>query len=372
MAYSTRQEDTLMAIRWNRLFTDLLRGSRSTLWGNWALNPIIQPGAVGIVDPTTGEFTLVKDALPKVDTLTVVQSRKWEISSKDVHRRETQATVSGTVLDPATGVQVKPDTTVEWIFENEASIASEFALHSEQRLSDLALIEQQYAWLHEQAKSVGMATDHGISEGFGVVTNVIYASSGLNAGAKQKNAKFSLSGTASGLNTLLGDKGIVGSGKASFILSHDSAAVESHTLPAKSGEVATQPIPIAYGFASFAGSRVLMPNWIAKLGSLKLHVDSKASSATTYIAKVNVSYDTPKGRVERATTVLGGSSANFTDIPLSATRLKVIVEFVNLGPNEVHVREWNTPLSQWVGGTRTLNLTGTWPGSPRLTVVEED
>ncbi|MBA1191544.1 hypothetical protein G7007_01545 [Pseudomonas entomophila] len=361
-----------MAIRWNRLFTDLLRGSRSTLWGNWALNPIIQPGAVGIVDPTTGEFTLVKDALPTVDTLTVAQSRKWNISSKDVHRRETKSTVSGTVVDPATGVQVKPDTTVEWRFENEASIASEFAIHAEQRLSDLGLIEQHYAWLHEQAKRVGMATDQGISEGFGVVTNVIYASSGINAGAKKKGATFSLSGTASGLNTLLGDQGIVGSGKASFILSHDSAAVETHTLPAKSGEVATQPIPIAYGFASFAGSRLLMPNWIAKLGSLKLHVDSKASLATTYIAKVNLSYDTPAGREERTATVLGGSSANFNDIPLSATRLKVVIEFVNLGANEVHVREWNTPLSQWVGGTRTLNLSGTWPGSPTLTVVEED
>ena len=361
-----------MTIRWNRLFTDLLRGSRSTLWGNWALNPIIRPGAVGMVDPSTGEFTLVKESLPKVQTVKVEQSRKWNISSKDVSRRESQATVGGTVTDPASGAQVKPDTTIEWSFGREAPIASEFAIHSEERLSDMALIQEHYRWLHEQAKRVGMATDKGISEGFGVVTSVIHASSGINAGAKKKDARFSLAGTASGLNTLLGDSGIVGSGKASFIVSRDSAAVETHTLPAKSGEIPGVPLPLAYSFTSFAGSELLIPNWIGKLGSLKLHVDSKATSATTYITKVNVSYDTPGGRVERSATILGGSSANFNDIPLTATRLRVTAEFVNVGSNDIQVREWNTPLSQWVGGTRTIHLTGTWPGSPKMIVLEED
>lgn len=181
-----------MAIKWNRLYTDLLRGSRSTLWGNWALNPIIKPGAVGIVDPASGEFTLVKEAMPKVDTTRIEQGRRWALSSKDVTRKESKANVSGTVFDPATGAQVKPDLTIEWNFGKVESITSEFALHAEHRLSDMALIHDQFEWLYQQAEKVGMASNGTISEGFGVVNNVIYADSGVNAGSKSNNAKFSL------------------------------------------------------------------------------------------------------------------------------------------------------------------------------------
>lgn len=65
-----------MSIKWNRLYTDLLRGSRSTLWGNWALNPVIKPGAVGIIDPCSGDFTLVSEALPTVDITNIQQGRR--------------------------------------------------------------------------------------------------------------------------------------------------------------------------------------------------------------------------------------------------------------------------------------------------------
>lgn len=361
-----------MAIKWNRIYTDMLRGSRPTLWGNWALNPIIKPGAVGIVDPASGEFTMVRESLPKTELIKINQGRRWVISSKDVTRRETKANVQGTVFDPATGALVKPDVTMEWSFGNEASITSEFALNSEQRLSDLSLVHEQFDWLYEQARSVGMASNGGISEGFGVVTSVIYADSGVNAGAKRRNAKFSLSGTASGLNTLLGENGISGKGGASFIASRDNSAVESHTLPAKDGQVAANPLPVAYSFTSFGGGKLLIPTWIRKIGSLKLHIDSKATSATTYITKVNVSYDTPAGRVERNALITAGSSANFQDIPLNATRLRVSAEFINIGQNDVQVLNWATPLSQWLGGSRTINLYGTWPGSPSMKVVEED
>ncbi|MBA1203901.1 hypothetical protein G7009_19455 [Pseudomonas capeferrum] len=361
-----------MAIKWNRIYTDLLRGSRPTLWGNWALNPIIKPGAVGIVDPASGEFTLVREAMPKTETIRISQGRRWAISSKDVQRKEMKANIQGTVFDPATGALAKPDITLEWTFGKEESIASEFAINSEHRLSDMSLIHGQYEWLYEQAKSVGMASNGGIAEGFGVVNNVIYADSGINAGAKRKNAKFSLSGTASGLNTLLGEDGISGKGGASFIASRDTSAVESHTLPGKDGEVATHPLPVAYSFTSFGGSKLLIPTWVRKIGSLKLHIDSKATSATTYTTKVTVTYETPAGRVERKTLITGGSSANFNDIPLNATRLQVSAEFVNIGQNDIQVLNWATPLSQWVGGSRTINLYGTWPGSPTMKVVEED
>lgn len=360
-----------MAIKWNRVFTELLHGSRPTLWGNWALNPHIQPGAVGIVDSASGEFTLVAETMPQVKLATIAQSRKWKISSSDVKRQETQGTLKGTVTDPNTGAQVNPEIAVEWTFGSEESITSEFSIESEKRLSDLSLILEQYEWLHAQAKSVNMADDIGIAEGFGVVTSVIYASSGVNVGAKQKNATFSLASTISGMNALLGESGPSGKGGISFISSGESSSIESHTLPAQQGEVATQALPLAYSFTSFAGSNLLIPNWVKKIGALKLLVDSKASKLTTYVSKALVTYKTPQGVETLDATISAGASASF-DIPMNASELKLEVEFINIGQNTKMSRQWLSPLSQWVGGTRTVNLAGTWPGAPSLTVVEED
>lgn len=362
-----------MSIKWNRLYTDLLRGSRSTLWGNWALNPVIKPGAVGIIDPASGDFTLVSEALPNVQVTSVQQGRRWAISSKDVSRKETKANVSGTVLDPATGAQVKPELTLEWNFGKEESIASEFALNGEQRLNDLALIHDQFEWLYALAEKVGMASNGRIAEGFGVVTSVILADSGVNAGAKSKNAKFSLSGSASGLNTLLGENGSSGKGGATFVSSRESSSVETHTLPAQDGQIATTALPVAYSFASFGPDRLLIPIWVRKIGSLRLEVDSKATSATTYITKVSIAYDLPgEGRRTEGPVTISGGLSNSFDIPMGARNLNFEAEFVNVGENQVLRRQWATPLSQWVGGSRTINLYGTWPGSPSIRVVEED
>jgi len=362
-----------MSIKWNRLYTDLLRGSRSTLWGNWALNPVIKPGAVGIIDPCSGDFTLVSEALPNVDITNIQQGRRWAISSKDVSRKETKANVAGTVLDPATGIQVKPELTLEWNFCKEESIASEFALNGEQRLSDMAVIHDQYDWLYAQAQKVGMASDGRIAEGFGVVTSVILADSGVNAGAKSKNARFSLSGSASGLNSLLGENGTTGQGGATFISTRDATSVETHTLPAQDGQVATTPLPVAYSFASFGPDKLIIPIWVRKIGSLRLAVDSKATSATTYITKVSIAYDLPgQPRKTEGPLAISGGLSNSFDIPLGARNLEFKAEFVNLGNNQVITKHWATPLSQWVGGSRTINLYGTWPGSPSISVVEED
>ena len=52
---------------WNLIFTQLIRTSRPTYWGNWGLVPDIHPGAVGKVDQGTGNFELVEDCVPGVN-----------------------------------------------------------------------------------------------------------------------------------------------------------------------------------------------------------------------------------------------------------------------------------------------------------------
>ncbi|MFJ4063721.1 hypothetical protein ACIPW4_00320 [Pseudomonas sp. NPDC089996] len=359
-----------MTIRRNRIYTDLLRGTYRTIWGNWGLTPSIKPGAVGIIDSDSGDFKLVADCLPGVEISKNQQSRKWDFKSTGVTCRSINANVEGVIFDPNTGAEAKPDVALEWTFDKENSITSEFAIAGEHHISNLAVLDDQYDWLLTQARKLNMATSAGISEGFGVVTSVIYASSGLNAVAKKSNARFTVSGSASGLNRLLGEEGISGKGKASYVFSSNSSEVETHTLPAKSGEVATEPLPVAYTFASFAGSRVLIPSWVGKIGTLNLLVDSKATSLTTYTTKVTLAYKTPSGPVEDCRTVIGGSSASFGDIPLTATEMVLTAEFINIGSNTRKTIKWNTPASEWLGGTRTVNLTGTWPGAPEMTEVK--
>jgi len=358
-----------MTIRRNRTYTDLLRGTYRTIWGNWGLNPSIKPGAVGIIDADSGDFRLVVDGLPGVEISKSQQSRKWDFKSTGVTCRSINAKVDGVIFDPSTGAEVKPDAALEWTFDKENSITSEFAIAGEHAVSNLAILDDQYDWLLGQARKVNMATSAGISEGFGVVTSVIYASSGLNAVAKKSKASFTVSGSASGLNRLLSEEGMKGTGKASYVFSINSSEVEVHTLPAKSGELATEPLPIAYTFASFAGSRVLIPSWVGKIGVLNLLVDSKASSLTTYTTRVTLSYQSPAGPVEATRIVIGGSSTSFGDIPLTATEMVLTAEFINLGDNTRKSMKWNTPASEWLGGTRTVNLSGTWPGAPEMTEV---
>ncbi|MQG95767.1 hypothetical protein [Pseudomonas sp. MN1F] len=359
-----------MTISRNRIYTDLLRGTYRTIWGNWGLNPAIKPGAVGIIDADSGDFKLVAECLPGVEISKNQQSRKWDFKSTGVTCRSINTSVAGLIFDPNTGAEVKPDATLEWSFDKENSITSEFAISGEHTVSNLAILNDQYDWLLAQARNLNMATGAGISEGFGVVTSVIYASSGLNAVSKKSKASFTVSGSASGLNRLLGEDGINGKGKASYVFSSNSSEVETHTLPAKSGEVATEPLPVAYTFASFAGSRVLIPSWVGKIGVLNLLVDSKASSFTTYSTKVTLSYQTPTGPVEESRTVIGGSSTSFGEIPLTATEMTLTAEFISIGSNIRKSLRWNTPASEWLGGTRTVNLTGTWPGAPQMAEVK--
>ncbi|MGJ7551575.1 hypothetical protein [Pseudomonas alloputida] len=359
-----------MTIRINRIYTDLLRVDYPAIWGNWGLNSSIKPGAVGIVDPDTGDFTLVADCLPGVEISKSQQSHKWEFKSEGVSRNEVSASVEGVIFDPSTGAEVRPDAALEWTFDKENSITSEFAIAGEHTISNLTVLHDQYDWLLAQARKLNMATSVGITEGFGVVTSVIYASSGLNAAAKKSKASFTVAGSASGLNRLFKEEGISGKGKASYVFTSNSSEVEMHTLPAKSGELATDPLPIAFNFASYAGNRVLIPKWVGKMGVLNLLVDSKATSLTTYTTKVKLSYKTPEGPFEESRTVIGGSSTSFGRIPLTATEMVLTAEFINIGENTPLMLKWNTPASEWLGGTRTVNLTGTWPGAPKLTELK--
>jgi hypothetical protein len=356
--------------QWNMRYTKIIRNSRPNLWGNWALDSHIKPGAVGIVDPSSGEFKLVHEQMPGCEVLDKSLSGTWKMESTGVTRHETTGKASVAVTDPQTGLQLNPELEVKWTLKKEDSLASQFALCRESVIRDMAAIKGQFMWLYQQAANVGMAHDGRIAQGFGVVTHALFASSGLNIGAKDKDSSYTVGGTLKGMQALLGEGGPGGNSQANYSYAVQTKSLDTHVWPQQANTSTNLELPVAYGFTSFAGE-LLIPVWVGKVNSLVINLDSKFRSGTSYITKATLSYHTEKGRHHEEATIMGGSSKSFANIPLQATDLEVKIVFVGLVNDDTHVLRWATPLSQWLHGVRNIDLTGTWPGQTRVEVLEE-
>lgn len=345
-------------MNWNRAFTDLIRNGRPAYWGNWTLSPKLAPGAVGIITPDTGDFTLVREATPGVAHSSRTIPNQWKLSSSNVHRTETQVNLDGSGTDPETGTKVKAGLEVKWEFSSAGAIASEFSIETEKYINDLTSLTkpETLKWLAEQAKSVSMGSDGKISQGFGVITSAIYAHSGVNAGSQDSSSSFALTGSASAVHDMLG--GV--NGKGSFLSVNQKKSVDQHLWPFKPGEIAPDAVPIAYTVASFDG-QLLIPNWITRLGAFEIFFNNKPGC--TYITHIKLSYDTPHGRQDNEFTLSGGISKTVSNIPLHATDIHVEVKFKGVVNDDNYTFHWATPLGQWLTGRREIEMSGVWPGA---------
>lgn len=352
----------------NQQFTQLIRASRPAYWGNWALSSQIQPGAVGMIDPASGEFKLVNLQLPGISIKETLLTQTWKLSSENVQRQENSLGVAGSGTDPNTGIQVKAETEVKWSFKKAGGIVSEFSVHSEKGIEDLTAIHHQYAWLAEQAKYVNMGSDGKIHQGFGVITNVIYANSGLNIGTVEKESSFAIDGSVEGMSAMLGDKGPKVGVKGSYLSCKTEKKLDSHIWPKDPSSEPATPMPIAFDFVSFEED-LLIPNWIKNLGSFEIFFKNLAGC--TYICRVKLAYDSAQGRVEEAFSISGGLSRTVGNIPLDAKNIKVDIEFVGMFSSDKYSRHWANPLGQWLNGQRHINFGGVWPGRTKVQVEEE-
>lgn len=344
-------------MNWNLLFTKLIRDGRPAYWGNWTLDPKVAVGAVGIVDPSSGNFTLVKEKLPQLSTDNRSVPNQWKLSSTHVHRTQSSVNLDGSATDPETGTKITAGTEIKWGFSSVGSIASEFGISSESYASDLTQLTQpaNLDWLSNQAAAVSMGNGGSIAQGFGVVTSVIYASSGLNVGSQDDTSSFSLTGSVGALQDMLGGA----DGKGSYVSSNQTASVDQHLWPYQPNSVASGPIPIAFTFASYQG-QLLIPNWITQLGALKILFNNKPGC--TYITDIKLSYDTPQGPVQQEFKLSGGISKTIGNIPLTATNIKVSVTFKGVSNDDHYHFSWPSPLGQWLTGAREIEMSGVWPG----------
>ena len=356
--------------QWNWSFTQLVRKSRPTQWGNWSLGTHIKPGAVGIIDPSSGDFKLIKESVPGVELSEQPVNRSWDLHSSNVTRRVLTGTEKTSYIDPETGLKITPEMEIEWKFDRSGSLISKFALEKESYIKDITVLQHEFDWLAEQAASVSMGSQGRVSQGFGVISSVLYARSGLNVGANDTNAFYRIGGSLKAINSLLGEKGASHDGKGTYTLSREEKSLDKHLWPASENSEAGHPLPIAFGFVSFEGN-LMIPNWIGKIGAFRLFIDSKFRSATSYVVIVQLTYDTPKGPHQEHATILGGSSRSFADIPLAATNLQVKMAFKGIFNDDTHVLSWASPLGQWLTGERNIDLKGTWPGQTQVIVKEE-
>jgi hypothetical protein len=344
-------------MNWNRAFTDMIRNGRPAYWGNWTLSPKLKPGAIGIIAPDSGDFTLVKEETPGLTMTSRDVPNQWKLSSNNVKRTEANVALDGSATDPDTGTKVKAGVEVKWEFSAVGSIASEFAIASETYLNDLGALSkpETLKWLAEQAQSVSMGSGGNIAQGFGVITSAIYAHSGLNVGSQDDSSSFSVTGSAGAIHDMLGGA----NGKGSFVSVNQNKSVDQHMWPFEPQAVAPSPIPIAYTVASFDGN-LLIPNWITRLGAFEIFFNNRPGC--TYITDIKLSYSTPQGPRNNEFSLTGGISRTVSDIPLAATNIRVEIKFRGVMNSDHYSFNWPSPLGQWLSGRREIEMTGVWPG----------
>lgn len=352
---------------WNRRFTDLIRRTYATRWGNWGLDLNINPGAVGILDPDSGAFRLLKESLPNLDKSEVIKqahNSDWDMMTSHVSRSETDIKLDGEVTDPDTGLTGKAGVKVTWSMSKKGAIVSQCAMDSQATLKDSdAILKKNFDWLKGQAKASDMVNSEGIRQGFGVVTSVLYARSGLNVASQSDDNSFSITGSVTGVHKMLGEA----SGSGSYTKTSASKSVDKHIWPSKANEVSSHPFPIAYTFASYDGEN-LFPTWIEPVSSFEVYIDNNHGG--TYIVKSKLSYDTSDGRKTREASTSGGLTSAIGGIPLDASNLDLRLEFVCIGSNEVKHFKWGNPRAEWPTGVRHIDITGVWPGSTHAKIRE--
>lgn len=349
---------------WNYHFNNLIRSSYPQYWGNWSLLGEVKVGAIGIISPD-GTFTSTHEEdsdVAKVIAKNVRQrpssEHRFEISSSSVRYTEVMPEVSGPVGEIPATARLEAN----WELAKKFSISSKCALTAEHYLADSdSLLEEQQPALARIASRAGYCSDGiNISQGFGVVTEVIYAQSGVNLGSTADNAHFAISGHVSSLHEFLGvDAG--GGGSFDFVKEERNIS-KMIWPPGKQTSSASTERPILYSFTSF-DKKTLLPNWIGKVGSLQLSVRNHSS----YIIYCTLEYlDQETGKhVTQEGTTLASFDIGFGNISRYAKDLTLKLEFQYLiDDNPVFTLAWDNPAALWKGQPCKIYCQGIYPAPP--------
>lgn len=353
---------------WNRTYTDLIRQTRPSQWGNWSLNSAIRVGAVGYLNAASGDFTAI-DVLPSVAPSQSPFNSHWKLSSQNVSKTDTSVSFSGAINDPTTGADVKVGTESTWSFSDSGDVSSSFLVVMQENLTNPGnQIAAQFAWLQNVAKQNGYAVGDLITQGFGVVTEVLWAESGVNIGALSSNSTFSLTGSVKGMASMGDSADAQAEFKGSYFSEKSSATFDTHIWPASADTVAATNVGVAFVFASFAGTNKIVPTWVNPLSEFSIFFNN--AHGGTYIVNIAVTY-TLNGKSMGPLTgqVSGGLTTTISGIPLDAVNVVAQMTFEMVGPDLKLTQVWATPLTQIPTGAVQIDIYGVWPNDPYIVVT---
>ncbi|WP_067514855.1 hypothetical protein [Endozoicomonas ascidiicola] len=336
----------------------MIRETHPGWWGNWSLDSSIAPGAIGVIDNTTGTFQSSGQSLSDISLATKTLSEDIKISTSHVIGPQVVSfSLDGDHEDDSANIDLK------WQFTRKGAMLTQWNLGQELSLKKpLAVIESNKDLLKAVAQDMDMyAPSTGVSQGFGVITGVLMAKSGLNVASTSSASQWSITGQASAVQSLLGK----GSAKAGYSSAGGDNNVISMVWPNEANTTTDELVPIAYTFASLNGEHII-PFWVEEIDAFEISFHNNGS----YIALINLTYDTPEGPGEKSTEVTGFLSRTIGNIPLNATDLKLKIQFVDAIPPTTEYYSWSTPLGSWHTGERHIDIWGWWPGYPSFTVRE--
>ena len=341
-----------------RTFNDLIRGSHPNFWGNFNLDPLIRPGAIGVIDLNSGVFQFSGEYLEGAEVLTSPLSEVMKLSTKHVRESKMQGSAQGTANEVG-NAEVK----VNWSFEKQGAMASRWVLKEKLSLKDTGrIILKNIDQLRALADSDGMYDDEtGISQGFGVITSVLMAKGGMNIASLSKNASFSVSGQASAMRSMLSQA----SGNAGYSSVETNGNLLSFIWPDEESNNNAGLVPVAFMFASLEGERLIMP-WIRPVNAFRLIFNNYGDHYVT----IKVNYSCSTGPQEAEVGLLPFLKREVDNIPLDATNVNVSLDYMRL-QKTVQNHRWKTPLGAWPTGDRHIDIKGSWPMYPSFYIREE-
>lgn len=351
---------------WNRLFTNIIRQSNSTYWGNWSLDSNIQPGAIGTLLAATGSFKYIgnlEDLKIKDNNTSII----WKLASEKVSRTAVSTQLDGSAIDPDTGTKVDAGLKVDWGFEKKEGLVSEFSISRLSSVDNLLnVITNQKLLLFKQAQDAGMGDGTSVSQGFGIISSVLYARSGLNVGSSNEGNTFSLSGSVKGVNELVGaDAGV----KGSYSKTSSTSSVDLHIWPDRPNTLPQSDVPIAFTFVSFDGDLPLL-DWVQPIPSLILVL--KNTHGGTYAVDYELEYHYDGNRTYQNGTVTGALTQTIGNIPVGATAMKLKLKFNGIFSCDHYEVNWQEPHNEWTTNACIVDLYGRWPEETKVEINGDD
>ncbi|WP_257265268.1 hypothetical protein [Endozoicomonas sp. ONNA2] len=341
-----------------RTYNQLIRESHPNWWGNFNLDPMIKPGAMGVIDIDSGVFQPTGESLSDFETTISPLNEVMTLASEHVHEPGGLVGAKGSLAHQGDAqVQLK------WQFSRRGAMMSRWVLAEQQGIKDPGKVLREHLNLLKSIASDESMYDSvsGISQGFGVITSVIMAKAGVNAVALSDDSNWRISGQASYLGNMLTQVG----GDAQYAKAEHEGDILSVLWPAEANKSSPVLVPVAFTFASLEGEKVML-HWIRPIDSFRMLFNNHSD----HYVRISLSYTTPVGDQQTHIWLLPFLQQVIDGIPLDATNLTMTLNYLRI-LKTVQTHRWKTPLGSWSTGDRHIDIKGSWPRYPSFSIREE-